>query len=1557
MSLSRLENFLKAVRGSTIHVNADSLDATDSIENDGSSIARPFRGIQRALVEAVRFSYRSGLDNDRFGRTTIIVHPSQYDIDNRPGVIVNDDGSFVYRNGLSADIPEWGLTTNFNVYDADNQLYKLNSIHGGVFLPRGVTLWAYDLRKTIIRPLYVPNPYNDNIEESCIFRLTGASLPEGFTFFDANPNGFCYRDYTSNTITPNFSHHKLRCFEYADGVNNISIKDGFVDVNLNRTDLEVYYEKIAKVYGETSGKPIEDAIYSTGVFIDLQPIIDEIRIVGSRGKEVGITSIRSGNGIIPSTTITVTVAESLNDLSVDTPIQISGIGLAGYDGQFVVNTVLSDTQFQYKSSIVPTNPLPSTIGSTMNIVVDTVTSASPYLKKLSLRSVYGMCGFLADGSKVSGFKSSVVSEFTGVSVQKDDNAFVKFDPVSGTYRDSTTLINLHKDSRSRYKPSYEHFHIKLINDSFAEVVSAFAIGFANQYVAGSGGDITINAAKSDFGAKAFVSDGFKKDAFPKDNLGYILGIIPPKDVSDTIIKVEFQALDVGLTTSVGNSGRLYLFAENTETPIPKSNNNGYKIGAKVDEIITVEISNGTNIGIHTAKVVIPGTNNSFEKSYSVQRVNNNTENSVINNAFVLSVNHNLLTGEKIRITSSNGELPNGLTPFRVGYAITTGLPENRVKVAETFNNALGNIEIPINKKGGNLTISSRVSDKKSGEIGHPIQWDSANNNWYINVDQNNSIYNTINSLGTSIIDDSTTKTFIERKLDPRTNEEKIYKFRFVIPATTSVPARSPLDGYVLQETSTSSLNDSEIVKYFSDSVSSLNSSEELKNPHYISDIKWAAGIVTVITELPHNLKAGSKVELFNFAQGNYIVSNVINDKQFTFALITNPGIFNIDTTIRNSNLPYFRRIETSDTYQVYKVNEVEEYIYNKQDGVYDFIIVNTSNSPTISPFTGFKFSQPLEYLYPQIDKDNIISSPPASTCFSLPDQIGEVVVNDERNSITRETFHKFSEDFNTGFRVTNIQTNNTGLAHTLFTQYPHGLSGITSIALSNPGSNYVPGSYYGVNVVASTGSGINATAKITVNGSGNVQSVKIMDGGSAYGIGTTATLIPAAGIGSTTGFSPAIITINNINNNVDDTLYIENNSVPYRVTGVSSNNRIQVQSAYASFVNPTGYAIPTIKSISISNATYSRITGLAVITFSSPHGLLVNDKIRLSGFNQAFFNKDCNVTSITSQTVLRVDVGKRTTNISAAGSNRYAYPVISSNNNLLVHNYAGITTQISSQLTEQSTSNVLIIPNAQFIGLKIGDYIKVNNEIFKIRTDITSNNVSVFRSQLGTEKQTHPINSVVRKIKVIPIELRRNSSIRASAHTLEYVGFGPGNYSTSFPERQDRKLTNSEKNLAHAFRTNGGLISYSANDENGDIYNTNKKTYSSTGIEEVYDSPIVNVAGEEITYESLTTSEVFINKKLRVFGGNESEIISEFDGPVLFNKKISSYSEDGIEGINFLIKGEENVSRKISIGTTHPESGGGYGDIVFNSRPKTGEYVGWSYTIQNQWEGFGRIGD
>ena len=85
MPLNKLENFIKNTEGKILYVNPNDIDATDSITNQGNSLAQPFKTIQRALLESARFSYVEGNNNDLIEKTTILLFPGEHIVDNRPG--------------------------------------------------------------------------------------------------------------------------------------------------------------------------------------------------------------------------------------------------------------------------------------------------------------------------------------------------------------------------------------------------------------------------------------------------------------------------------------------------------------------------------------------------------------------------------------------------------------------------------------------------------------------------------------------------------------------------------------------------------------------------------------------------------------------------------------------------------------------------------------------------------------------------------------------------------------------------------------------------------------------------------------------------------------------------------------------------------------------------------------------------------------------------------------------------------------------------------------------------------------------------------------------------------------------------------------------------------------------------------------------------------------------------------------------------------------------------------------------------------------------------------
>ena len=1620
MGLSRLDNFLKSVRGTILYVDPSSLDSTDNIENQGNSLTRPFKTIQRALIESARFSYQIGMDNDRFDKTTILVYPGEHTIDNRPGWIPDGANNYRLRGGeTSNDFPPFDLTTTFDLSSPDNQLYKLNSIHGGVIIPRGTSLVGLDLRKTKIRPKYVPNPTNDNIERSCIFRVTGTCYFWQFSLFDADPNGQCYTDYTDNLFVPNFSHHKLSCFEYADGVNDVSISDAFQTYSTDRTDLEMYYEKVGLAYGQASGRQIQPDYPSSG--LDIQPKIGEYRIVGPTGGNIGITSIRAGNGITPTTTITATL-ESITGLDVDTAFRINNVSDNDYNGEFVVTSVPATNQITYQVQNAPINALPSVTGASLSLKTDTVASASPYIFNVSLRSVYGMCGVLSDGDKATGFKSMVLAQFTGISLQKDDRAFVLYNTTTGQYTDSTVPgnENLSINSRAVYKPAYESFHIRTINDAYIQNVSIFAIGFHSHFNAESGGDQSINNSNSNFGSKSLLASGFKRNAFPRDDVGYITHVIPPREIETLEGTIEFIGIDVAKTVGVASTSRLYLYNETNASTPPQNVLQGYRVGAKTDDTLNVLISNSGSSQEYSANIVMPdtqGTANetiaikSFQVAQSIAGVS-----SITSNVFTLTQPHTFIKGESVRVKSFTGNLPDGIISNITYYAITSGTgitSTTQIKLAKTPNDAINDTPISVNNKGGILTIESRVVDKTPGSFGHPIQYDTSQNNWYINVSAastQNSIYSTIVSLGTTALGASTPRTYLYRKVDPRSVLDTIYRLRYVIPASAGVTsARPPLDGFIIQESSTTiGSSDAEVAKAFSPTTVSISNENEIRNFRIISNASWDGTYAYFDTELPHELSIGSQVSILNVVSSantagtvnsgfnfGYSVVGISSLKQFTVGLTTNPGTFVNNVSTRTTSLPRFVRKQYRETLIVYRAQQIEPYIPGEQDGVYHLLVVNASNSPSVAPFTGLRFAQPIQNLYPQLNRDNPVSDPKAATSFALSNPIGQVVVDDPQSSITKESLSKGLIDFGVGVGLTDIVSSSTGIAHTFHTVIDHGFNPITSVGITSAGLAYGVGSggvenLYNARLVGFAGSttGANATARITVNASGSITAVKIIDGGSAYGIGNTLAVV---GVATTSGFVQGYVTVTGVYSHIGECLTVAGvvpatlngyNTV-YKITGIATGNikQLQVESALAVGnasttgigVTVTAYsrAINAGKSIDITTLTYNNTTGISTITTIQNHGLSVGNKITIGGANSSLFNSDFLVKKVNSLVQFETFVGIGTTSPATTGTKTIYIKAFGSQGGTvttedeniagrLEPQYAGITTTLSSAINTATVDN-FNIQNITSLDLNIGDYLLIDSEIMRIKTTVTGNPVYVFRGIYGTDASTHDNGSVVRKIKLRPIELRRHSIIRASGHTFEYVGFGPGNYSTAFPDRQDRVLSDQEEILSQSTKVNGGLVVFTGMNDRGAFYVGNKKVNSATGQEQVFDSPIPTVTGEDILsavsigFDALTPLEISVSRSIRVEGGTDGKLISEFDGPVIFNQKITSNAPDGIEANSIFLQGDATVSRKYTVGVTQPTVSGNPGDIAYYTDPNRGGYVGWIYTLENDWYRFGNI--
>ena len=588
MALTRLKNIITSRTGRIIYVNPDDFDASDAYDNRGNSALRPFKTLQRAFLEVARFSYRVGLSNDEFDAFSIYLYPSEYVIDNRPGLADYNQ------------IQPFNENTNFDLTSASNELYKFNSTRGGVIVPRGCSVVGSDLRRTKIVPKYVPYPTvqgslgitaANEPGFSAIFRLTGGCYFWQMSFFDGDNNGVYYRPELTDTIAPNFSHHKITCFEYA-----------------NTTDLDLYYQKISKAYAtipDTSGTIAQD---------QLQARVEENRIVGPISDEFRVSQIiRNGQ---TATAFTVDIQDNPvnHGFSVGVAVNISGVtgpteaDANLYNGSFLV-TSAQGNQFTYQMSSEPTG---NAIGSNVlvKVEIDTVDSASPYVFNCSLRSVWGICGMHADGSKATGFKSMVVAQFTGISLQKDDRAFVLYNPSTGNYEAQASGSGAHINGLCKYRKGWRHVHIKASNDSFIQVVSVFAVGFGDHFFSDSGGDLSITNSNSNFGNTSLRSKGFKSAAFTKDKAGQITHVIPPKDISDVPeISINWVTFDINKIRAAADPTKLYLYGYTNENAKPPSKIQGYTIGARrdsptlPDKINVLLIASGANAPTtHTAKI-------------------------------------------------------------------------------------------------------------------------------------------------------------------------------------------------------------------------------------------------------------------------------------------------------------------------------------------------------------------------------------------------------------------------------------------------------------------------------------------------------------------------------------------------------------------------------------------------------------------------------------------------------------------------------------------------------------------------------------------------------------------------------------------------------------------------------------------------------------------------------------------------------------------------------------------------------------------------------------------
>lgn len=1010
-----------------LYVNPDDFNASDLISNNGNSPTRPFKTIQRALLEVARFSYIQGQNNDKYDQFTINLSPGEYIIDNRPG------------KDNTAEVPELSDQSNFDILDPNNDLYKFNSVEGGLVIPRGTSLVGMDLRKTRVRPRYVPDPANSAYAKTSIFKVTGACYFWQFSLFDALPTsdvsgqGGVYNTPNSTTIVnANYSHHKVTCFTYSD-----------------QSDLDKFYAKCSRAFASIPTTPGE-----------LEARTQETRIVGplQQSGQKGISAVTISGSLV---TIVTTGPHEVFEGQQITVEDISG-AYSSLNGTYYVTSVNNDSELVITIQGITPGTVPSSdlANAIVKAEIDTVDSSSPYIFNCSLRSTYGLCGLWADGSKVSGFKSMVVAQFTGVSLQKDDRAFVKFTETTqdgnGLPQPSFVLeggasdsIALHQDSqgyvyyRGDATDGWRHYHIRVSNNAFIQSVSVFAVGYAEQHLIENGGDYSITNSNSNFGTMALCADGFRPDAFTLDKKGKFTHVVPPQALGTFLGDVPYYPLDVQKSRSgVASNGvgtKLFLFEQTDANKTPAFDINQNKLGGRIDDKIFANLTDPTTARIVLREAFIDP--NGIEE-HEITNVNTAT------NTFTTASTNEFETATPIRIYSSTGYLPLGMESNRLYYVIKLTNTSFQIAPSEedARSGAGGAANSIINLRSvGDSSSSFKVKAYVSDTNPELPRFD-------VTVNANLETFLT----GTFPHGFTTgDKVFFKRKIKPDgdpaqgalpqitqqsalqdlslTTEYFVYvedAFTFKISDTESnannnipIPIETNGDANVL-------------TVYRNIQKSPLRYDPALSN--------WFIAVKADITNTIHPVLTSSNAgNIYNnpqlsntenvffkrlsdnraLADRTYRMRYVIPKTQLNARPPLIGYVIQRKTDASNVIVPYNTQNQSNQTagldrvYFVYRSDTILPHIPGEQDGIYYLTMLvgdiapkgEQFNSPT-DTFGFLKYSQDVSKIYPDLDKDNPNGNPDAAV--SVADNLihGLVYQDDDRSSVTREAVNTFLID-------------------------------------------------------------------------------------------------------------------------------------------------------------------------------------------------------------------------------------------------------------------------------------------------------------------------------------------------------------------------------------------------------------------------------------------------------------------------------------------------------------------------------------------------------------------
>jgi hypothetical protein len=667
--------------------------------------------------------------------------------------------------------------------------------------------------------------------------------------------------------------------------------------------------------------------------------------------------------------------------------------------------------------------------------------------------------------------------------------------------------------------------------------------------------------------------------------------------------------------------------------------------------------------------------------------------------------------------------------------------------------------------------------------------------------------------------------------------------RVVIPQELN-NAKTPENGFIIQESSSTGvrgLNDAD----FGLTSISRNDYDYNRNLSLISKCSRSNNVVTVISEQPHNLKKNDTIIIRNVTDstintgigtfnkgynGTFTVESIIDSMTFTYQTDATPGTYSNSLGIRTDTSPRFERSTSQSNSYIYRNEVIQEYVDGNQDGIYHLYVLN-SNNTIPEEFSDIKYSQNVVDLYPQLDRDNVDDNPLASKTFALRSPIGDVSTNDLKKSLTKESLDKFVTDFGVAHEINSLANESTTTANITFDRR-HSFNGAIKLGSITQGSGTrTEGVYKNVKLFSDGSLTVwkGATVDIEVDGSNQILSGAgqniIRSTGSGYQSGETL-YYDNTDIGGNSDATTSVAAAN-LGRGVGLTLQFTGSTTTpdtyHRITSVGNDTTVSIaRTTGDTVITADQYAVVVSPAIQIGSYSFANADNETTINTSTAHGLIVNKKVRIVDSSNNY-EGDFLVKEIVDYNTFKISGS--TSNVANGYVLEHGFSSsneISNKNeeNLEVRSFSFSGNEVASLVSGISDSDTTFAIAHTYSSIEtvldrlggLGGYIQIDEEIMRISSSSLSGSgsdeITVIRGALATQATSHDANELIEKINPISIEFRRPSIIRASGHTFEYLGYGPGNYSTGLPQVQVKTISEKEEFLSQSQERSSGVVVY-----------------------------------------------------------------------------------------------------------------------------------------------------